>query len=185
MHLSQLKFGVCNVRKAFFPLRQGSSISVILLKELTNRGVEGELIKVKRGFARNFLIPRKIAKYVTSENRRKMEPEAANVGDNISQEDKWTALKNKLIEEKNIKLNAISKTTFEFERLSNKEGTMFGSVTAANIKKGLVRAGLRAEVNILLPQAIKTFGNHKVQVDGVDISINIKPLVVAVEESDF
>ena len=42
-------------------VRHGSSISVILVNALENRGGKGEVIDVKRGFARNFLIPRKLA----------------------------------------------------------------------------------------------------------------------------
>lgn len=43
------------------PLRFGSSIDVILLKDVQNRGSQGDVVDVKRGFARNFLIPRKMA----------------------------------------------------------------------------------------------------------------------------
>jgi hypothetical protein len=44
-----------------FQCRQGGSISVILLDQLEKKGKKGEIIKVKRGFARNFLVPRKLA----------------------------------------------------------------------------------------------------------------------------
>jgi hypothetical protein len=42
-------------------VRHGTSIAVILLKDMEKRGVKGEVVSVKRGFARNFMIPRKIA----------------------------------------------------------------------------------------------------------------------------
>ncbi len=42
-------------------VRHGTSIPVLLLKEVDNRGKEGEVVDVKRGFARNYLIPRKMA----------------------------------------------------------------------------------------------------------------------------
>ena len=42
-------------------VRHGGSISVILIQDMEKRGVKGDIIKVKRGFARNLLIPRKIA----------------------------------------------------------------------------------------------------------------------------
>jgi hypothetical protein len=43
------------------PKRNGTSISVILMQDIEKQGNKGEIIKVKRGFARNFLIPRKMA----------------------------------------------------------------------------------------------------------------------------
>ena len=53
--------------------RQGTSISVILLSDVSNKGSIGEIVKVKRGYARNLLIPRKLAAYVTPENKTKFE----------------------------------------------------------------------------------------------------------------
>ena len=44
-------------------VRSGSSINVILLKDLENKGKSGEIVSVKRGHARNLLIPRKIVKF--------------------------------------------------------------------------------------------------------------------------
>lgn len=52
-------------------VRFGSSIKVILLENMDNRGKSGDLISVKRGFARNFLIPRKFAAYATPANKEK------------------------------------------------------------------------------------------------------------------
>lgn len=55
-------------------VRHGSSIPVILLNSVDNWGSAGEIVKVKRGFARNFLLPRKMAAYATPENRVKFQP---------------------------------------------------------------------------------------------------------------
>ena len=53
--------------------RHGSSISVILLDSVQNWGSRGEVVSVKRGFARNFLVPRKLAAYATPENKQRFE----------------------------------------------------------------------------------------------------------------
>lgn len=53
--------------------RQGTSISVILLSDVSNKGKVGEIVKVKRGFARNLLLPRKLAAYATPENKTKFD----------------------------------------------------------------------------------------------------------------
>ena len=52
-------------------VRHGGSIKVILLQDLENKGLQGEIVNVKRGYARNLLIPRKLAIYDTMENRGK------------------------------------------------------------------------------------------------------------------
>lgn len=54
-------------------VRQGSSIPVILLDSVQNWGSRGEVVSVKRGFARNFLVPRKLAAYATPENKARFE----------------------------------------------------------------------------------------------------------------
>jgi large subunit ribosomal protein L9 len=51
--------------------RQGSTISVILLERVGTVGQTGNIVDVKRGYARNFLIPRKLAAYATTENKTK------------------------------------------------------------------------------------------------------------------
>jgi hypothetical protein len=50
--------------------RTGTSISVVLIEKVENRGESGEIVKVKRGFARNFLIPRKLAGNKSINNNR-------------------------------------------------------------------------------------------------------------------
>eukprot|EP01033_Poteriospumella_lacustris_P008156 gene8156-5872_t len=59
------------VRSAIGSVRHGSSISVILLEKVGTVGQAGSVVSVKRGYARNFLIPRKMAAYATFENRAK------------------------------------------------------------------------------------------------------------------
>mmetsp|Transcript_8523 Transcript_8523/g.12724 ORF Transcript_8523/g.12724 Transcript_8523/m.12724 type:complete len:90 (-) Transcript_8523:120-389(-) len=51
-----------------FQQRFGTSLRVLLLENLVNRGEKGEIVKVKRGHFRNLLYPRKIAVYATAEN---------------------------------------------------------------------------------------------------------------------
>ena len=48
----------------------GTTIPVVLIQDLENTGVRGDVVSVKRGYARNFLIPRKVAMYGTYENKK-------------------------------------------------------------------------------------------------------------------
>jgi hypothetical protein len=49
------------IRSSFICVRHGTSIPIILIQKIENRGEVGEIIQVKRGFARNYLIPRRLA----------------------------------------------------------------------------------------------------------------------------
>mmetsp|Transcript_33810 Transcript_33810/g.24849 ORF Transcript_33810/g.24849 Transcript_33810/m.24849 type:complete len:90 (-) Transcript_33810:63-332(-) len=64
-----------NVGSAFLPLlvlqRQKTTISVILLQRLRYLGEVGRVVTVKRGYARNFLIPKQFAAYATGDNKTK------------------------------------------------------------------------------------------------------------------
>jgi ribosomal protein L9 len=59
------------VRSLIVGRRQGSTISVILLESVGTIGQTGNIVDVKRGYARNFLVPRKLAAYATTENKSK------------------------------------------------------------------------------------------------------------------
>ena len=60
--LLQRKFVVsCIKSSSWTQVRHGTSIPVVLLKDVDGRGEEGEIVSVKRGYARNFLVPRKFA----------------------------------------------------------------------------------------------------------------------------
>jgi len=62
----------CNKTRGFHAsaLQQGGAIRVIMLDAVPGTGSKGEVVQVKRGYARNFLIPRKVAAYATDDNKK-------------------------------------------------------------------------------------------------------------------
>ncbi|AGS06945.1 50S ribosomal protein L9 [Candidatus Profftella armatura] len=131
-------------------------MQVILLKDIPNLGKLGEIIKVKNGYARNFLIPKNKARHATKfvikefeEKRIKLEKTAFTIFLNAK----------KIGEEiKKLNINIIKK--------SGVDGKLFGSVTNSDIVKELEKKGLKIEKNkIKLPNnSIKKIGNYYIDI---------------------
>ncbi|MEF3279413.1 MAG: 50S ribosomal protein L9 [Elusimicrobiota bacterium] len=146
-------------------------MKVILKKDYIHLGREGEVKEVKDGYARNFLIPKKIAVIATegelkslkiSEERRKKKQEQ----------------KKKALEEIAKK---ISEITLSFSRTKNEEGHMFGSVAKSDILKALKAIDINIEKEqIEMPSSFKEFGIFDVKVNlSIDVSANFKVNITA------
>ena len=142
--------------------------SVLLLKPVDHLGAEGEEVKVRAGYARNFLIPRKIAVPMTQSNRRYVE-----------------ALNQRRIEREREELAGaerlaaqLKKTTIAIAVKTGDGGKMFGSVTVPNLLERLKEDGIELErKQINLAQPIKELGRHQVNVKlhaDVQVSVNIE-----------
>jgi large subunit ribosomal protein L9 len=142
--------------------------SVLLLKPVDHLGAEGEEVKVRAGYARNFLIPRKIAVPMTQSNRRYVE-----------------ALNQRRIEREREELAGaerlaaqLKKTTVAIAVKTGDGGKMFGSVTVPNLLERLKEDGIELErKQINLAQPIKELGRHQVNVKlhaDVQVSVNIE-----------
>jgi len=142
--------------------------SVLLLKPVDHLGAEGEEVKVRAGYARNFLIPRKIAVPMTQSNRRYIE-----------------ALNQRRIEREREELAGaerlaaqLKKTTVAIAVKTGDGGKMFGSVTVPNLLERLKEDGIELErKQINLAQPIKELGRHQVTVKlhaDVQVSVNIE-----------
>lgn len=147
-------------------VRSGTSISVILLEQLQKKGDKGEIVKVKRGFARNFLIPKKIAAYATEFNRERY----ANVVNNskevleVPEEDVNQSLTSTLIRDGIV-----------FRRdAANDSFSLFGSVSDVDIKAHLNSLGLSDYTLDMKGSSLKTIGVHKIDVSGNEIDVIIE-----------
>lgn len=142
--------------------------SVLLLKPVDHLGAEGEEVKVRAGYARNFLIPRKIAVPMTQSNRRYVE--ALNQR-RIERESEELACAERLAAQ-------LKKTTVAIAVKTGDGGKMFGSVTVPNLLERLKEDGIELErKQINLAQPIKELGRHQVNVKlhaDVQVSVNIE-----------
>ena len=132
-------------------------MKVILLENITKIGSIGEVIEVKRGFARNFLIANKKALYASKENIKEVE----KIKQDLNKKDLDKKKEAKSIQEK------IQNKEYEIKKLSTENKELYGSVKPTEISKILLEQD-KVEVNPSLIQPIKeikSLGNFKVSIN--------------------
>ena len=144
-------------------------MKVILLENVKKIGSIGEIIEVKRGFARNFLIANKKALYASKENIKEVE----KIKSNLTKKDNEKKLEAKKIFEK------INKKEFKVKKLTTENNELYGSVKPTEIAKLILEKNqLDIKPSIIQPiKEIKSIGNFKVKISlhsEVDAEINIK-----------
>jgi large subunit ribosomal protein L9 len=128
-------------------------MEVILREHVDNLGKRGEIVKVANGYARNYLLPRKLALPATDANRKHVERERKIVESREAQE-KGQA------EAIAGRLAALEIT---ITRRVGDTDQLYGSVTAADIADFLKEKGFEVDRRkIILPEAIKAIGDHAV-----------------------
>ena len=149
-------------------------MEIILLEKISNLGEIGQKIKVKDGYARNYLLPRKIAVRATEENKQIFEEKKEEL-------QKANNEKIKLAEGK-LKLLPKSITLF---REASEQGALFGSVSARDISKeinSLQKVELAAK-DILLKKSIKELGSFVAEVIlHAEVIAKIEIIVKNIEE---
>ena len=152
-------------------------MQVILLEKIRNLGTLGEEVKVKSGYARNFLVPQGKAVYATKENIAKFEQRRAEL-------EKRSAERLADATVRKEKLEALPPLTFTVK--AGEEGKLFGSIGTRDIAELITKAGLPVEKReVLLSQGVlRQVGEYEVMVDlESDVSATVKIHIVA-EESN-
>jgi large subunit ribosomal protein L9 len=144
---------------------------VLLLKPVENLGAEGDQVKVRAGYARNYLLPRSIAVPLTSSNRKQIEALKKRRGEREAHELSGAQAIAALIE----------KTRIAFAVKTGEGGKMFGAVTTNDIHDKLAQAGLDIEKRkILLNTPVKALGQHTVKIKlHADVSVDLNFDVVS------
>ena len=146
-------------------------MQVILLDKVINVGGLGEIVKVKDGYARNFLIPQKLARRATESNKAEFEAKRAEL-------EKAAAAKLAEMQAQGEKLGG---TTVKLTQKAGVDGRLFGSVTNADIAEELVKTGYKvAKAQVRLPNGpIKTVGDSTVSVQlHTDVVVEITVTVL-------
>ncbi|MDE2721445.1 50S ribosomal protein L9 [Candidatus Palauibacter polyketidifaciens] len=148
-------------------------VEVILRKDVADLGLAGEMVNVRPGYARNYLIPQGIALAATEGNRRRFEEERRQIEQSAEREREAAQ---ELAGE--LEGRAVS-----FVRRASEGGRLFGSVTAADIADELEKEGVAVDRRaIRLEDPIKDLGEHEVPVRvHMDIEPTLKVSVVAEE----
>jgi large subunit ribosomal protein L9 len=129
-------------------------MEVILLEKVRNLGALGDQVKVKAGFARNYLIPYGKAVSATAENRAKFEVQRAE----------FERAQNQSLARARERAEKLNGFTLQIVRKVAEDGTMYGSVSNRDIAEAVTQAGFeleRAEV-VLSKGPLKTIGDHEV-----------------------
>jgi len=138
-------------------------IEIILREDVQHLGKAGEVVKVKDGYARNFLLPQGLAYPASEANKKKIAFEATRIATQRAGE-KAAA------ETEAARLAAVQLT---FEMKVGEEEKLYGSVTAADIQRKLEEAGIHVDKRkIDLPEPIRALGEFRV---GIKIHPDVRP----------
>lgn len=169
-------------------------MEVILLERVNKLGQMGDVVTVKDGFARNFLLPQKKALRATETNKAVFEADRARLeADNLERKSEAEKVAAQMTDVKVIMVRA-----------AGESGQLYGSVSSRDIAEAVTEAGVKINRNqVVLDRAIKTLGLHDVAVvlhpevtetvvvniarseEEAEVQFSTGAAVVASEEEDF
>ena len=150
-------------------------MKVILTDEIRGLGTRGDIVTVKDGYARNFLIPKNLAREATPGNLKSIEQERK----------KWALLAQQEKDAAQKAADNVKGVKITIEKRVGEHGHLFGSVTANEIADALMEKGIEVDKRrIELEQPIKNLGVHDVDVRlHRDVTAHIQVEVVALRAS--
>ncbi len=147
-------------------------MQIILLEKVGKLGNLGDVVKVKQGYARNFLIPQKLARRATEAAIKEFENRRADL-------EKAAAAKLAAAQALGEQLTG---KTVRIAQKAGVDGRLFGSVTNADVADALVKLGLQiVKAQVRMPNGpLKTVGEHPVSVAPhtdvvVDVTVHVVP----------
>lgn len=146
-----------------------ANVQVILKQDVDKVGRAGDLVRIKPGFARNFLLPRGLAAVATHENIRQIEHERRIA---LAQAEKYR----KFAEGTAAQIEGL---TVEVAMQAGEGDRLYGSVTSRDVAQALASHGIDIDRKKLqLPEAIKALGEYTITARlGQDVSATFKLLV--------
>lgn len=131
-------------------------MQIILLEKVANLGQLGDVVRVKDGYARNFLIPQRKAKRATSANLAEFEARRAEL-------EKQQA---EILAAAQVRAEKLAGASITVKQKAGVDGRLFGSVTNSDIAEALTASGVAvAKAEVRLPEGpLKQIGEYQVQV---------------------
>jgi large subunit ribosomal protein L9 len=151
-------------------------MEVILREHVDNLGRRGEIVKVADGYARNYLLPRKLALLATEGNKQRIEKEKVKF-------DAAEAEERKIAEAMSARVNNLD---LEIARKVGETEALYGSVTTSDIAEALAKKGFDVDRRkIVLQEPIKRLGEFDVPIKlHRDVTTTVKLKVVAEGEPE-
>ncbi len=150
-------------------------MELILLEKVENLGVLGDVVKVKSGYGRNFLIPQGKAKPATP----------ANIAELEARREELERVEKEALSKAEARKALLEGVELEISASAGAEGKLFGSVGTVDIAEALVAKGLDIErKEIRMPNGpIRVVGEHDIDIHlHTDINVPLKVTVIATEE---
>jgi large subunit ribosomal protein L9 len=150
-----------------------SAVKVILSEDVAKLGSAGDLVSVKPGYARNFLIPRGKAIFATESGVKMLEHDRRVIADRVAKE----------LKDLRATSHKLMSMVIEVQRRAGEDGKLFGSVTTANIADLIAEKGIKLDRRkINLPDSIKDVGEHTIGIKlHSEVESSVK-LIVTLEE---
>ena len=148
-------------------------MEVILKEDIVNLGKIGEIVRVRDGYARNYLLPRGLVLVANKKNMTTFEHQKKLVADQ----------KQKIMKHAQAVGDQLAGVSLTIAMRAGEEGRLFGSVTNIQIEKALKAKGLNVERRkIHLSEPIKNLGEYEVPIRlAADVTVPLKLSVVAEE----
>ena len=149
-------------------------MEVLLIENVINLGVRGDVVNVKDGYARNFLLPRKKALPVTAGNKRQIELE----------KERAQKLRAKEMAEAQDLKNRLEAVSLAVTKKAGENGHLFGSVTNADVAEMLKAKGFEVEKQAISLPHVKELGSFVVEIRlymGVHAKLSLEVTALAAE----
>jgi large subunit ribosomal protein L9 len=145
-------------------------VDVILLRDVDNVGLRGEVVNVARGYARNFLLPRRLAQEATAARVTELQKVEANRARHEA----------KTFEDAQTVAQRLGQVELRFDVKAGPTGSLFGSVTPTDIADELwARHKLRVDRRKIGADAIKRIGRYQIPIELFqDVTAEVRTLVV-------
>lgn len=145
-------------------------MKVILTQDMDSMGLAGEIVEVARGYARNYLIPKKIALEATEDNIKRTETQRKNI----------EVKRIKLKEEATKVKERLADVVVTIAQKAGEENKLYGSVTSMDIADALEKQGISIDrKKIILDKPIKSLGEFAVPLKlHHQVTASIKVVVV-------
>ena len=150
-----------------------SAVKVILREDMGKLGGAGDLVSVKPGYARNFLVPEGKAIVATDSNIKELDHNKRVIAEMLAKE----------LKDLRATSHKLKSMVLEVSKRAGEDGKLFGSVTSANIAELIEGKGVKLDRRkIQLSDAVKEVGEHTIAIKlHSEISSSVK-LIVSVED---
>ena len=124
-------------------------MEVILIQDVANLGYKNDIVKVKDGYGRNYLIPNRLAVIANDSNRKQL-------AENLKQQAHKMA---KLLADAQALAEKLANTVITLSAKANEDGKIFGTITTAQISEALAVQGIEIDKKVItIDEAVKVLG---------------------------